>query len=54
MEAILGAGKEVTSSSDEVEHKLEREQFSQKCQEMHCLMREADGSMVLNARLLDT
>ena len=47
MEAILGAGKEVTSSSDEVEHKLEREQFSQKYQEMHRLVREADGSTVL-------
>ena len=33
--AILGAGKEVTSSSDEVEDKLERERFSQKYQEMH-------------------
>jgi len=29
LEAILGAGKEVTSSSDEAEDKLEREQFSQ-------------------------
>src|SRR5579864_6179880 len=33
LEAILGAGKEVTSSSDEEEDKLEREQFSQKYQE---------------------
>lgn len=47
LEAILGAGKEVTSSSDEVEDKLEREQFSQKYQEMHRLVREADGSTVL-------
>src|SRR5258708_33112626 len=47
LEAILGAGKEVTSSSDEVEHKLERERFSQKYQEMHRLVREADGSTVL-------
>ncbi len=47
LEAILGAGKEVTSSSDEVEHKLEREQFSQKYQEMQRLVREADGSTVL-------
>jgi hypothetical protein len=47
LEAILGAGKEVTSSSDEVEDKLERERFSQKYQEMHRLVREADGSTVL-------
>jgi hypothetical protein len=47
LEAILGAGKEVTSSSDEEEDKLEREQFSQKYQEMHRLVREPDGSTVL-------
>jgi hypothetical protein len=47
LEAILGAGREVTSSSDEVEDKLEREQFSKKYQEMHRLVREADGSTVL-------
>lgn len=47
LEAILGAGKEVTSSSDEVEDKLEREQFSKKYQEMHRLVREAHGSTVL-------
>ena len=47
LEAILGAGKEVTSSSDEVEDKLEREQFSQKYQEMHRLVREPAGSTVL-------
>jgi hypothetical protein len=47
LEAILGAGNEVTSSSDEVEDKLEREQFSQKYQEMHRLVRESDGSTVL-------
>ena len=47
LEAILGAGKEVTSSSDEVEDKLEREQFSQKYQEMHRLVRESDGTTVL-------
>ena len=45
--AILGAGKEVTSSSDEVEDKLEREQFSRKYEEMHRLVREPDGSTVL-------
>jgi len=47
LEAILGGGSEVTSSSDEVEDKLEREQFSKKYQEMHRLVVEADGSTVL-------
>jgi hypothetical protein len=47
LEAILGAGKEVTSSSDEVADKLEREQFSQKYQEMHRLVQEPDGTTVL-------
>src|ERR1700760_750221 len=40
LEAILGAGKEVTSSNDEVEDKLEREQFSRKYEEMHRLVQE--------------
>ena len=47
VEAILGGGKEVTSSSDELEDKLEHEQFSQKYQEMHRLVREPDGRTVL-------
>ena len=47
VERILGAGKEVTSSSDETEDKLERERFSQKYQEMHRLVREPDGTTVL-------
>ena len=47
LEAILGAGKEVSSSSDEEQDKLEREQFSQKYQEMHRLVREPDGNTVL-------
>jgi Protein of unknown function (DUF2950) len=47
LEAMLGAGREVTSSSDEVEDQLEREQFSKKYKEMHRLVREADGSTVL-------
>ena len=47
LEAILGAGKEVTSSNDDVEDKLERERFTQKYQEMHRLVQEADGSTVL-------
>jgi Protein of unknown function (DUF2950) len=37
----------VTSSGDEVNDKLEREQFTQKYQEMHRLVREADGNTIL-------
>ena len=47
LEAILGAGKEVTSSSDEEEDKLEREQFCQKYKEMHRLVQNPDGTTVL-------
>jgi hypothetical protein len=47
LEAILGAGKEVTSSSDEVQDKLEREKFCQKYREMRRLVREADATTVL-------
>jgi hypothetical protein len=47
LEAILGAGKEVTSSNDEVQDNLEREQFSQKYEEMHRLVREPDGRTLL-------
>src|SRR6202140_4038662 len=47
LERILGAHKEVTSSNDEIEDKLERERFSQKYQEMHRLVRELDGRTVL-------
>jgi hypothetical protein len=47
VERILGAGKEVTSSNDDAEDKLERERFSQKYQEMHRLVREPDGNTVL-------
>ena len=46
LEAILG-GKEVTSSNDDVEDKLEREQFAQKYQEMHRLVKEPDGNTIL-------
>src|ERR1700693_5507861 len=47
LQRILGCGKEVTSSGDKIEDKLERERFSQKYQEMHRLVREPDGSTVL-------
>jgi hypothetical protein len=47
VEAILGTGKEITSSSNEDEDKLERERFSQKYEEMHRLVKEADGTAIL-------
>ena len=47
LERILGADKEVTSSNDEIEDKLERERFNQKYQEMHRLVQEPDGRTVL-------
>jgi hypothetical protein len=46
LESILG-GKNISSSSDEIQDRLERERFTQKYQEMHRLVREADGSTVL-------
>lgn len=47
LEAILGAGKEVTSSDDDIQDKLERERFAQKYQEMHRLVQEPDGTTML-------
>jgi Protein of unknown function (DUF2950) len=47
LERVLGGGKEVTSSSDEMDDKLERERFSQKYQQMHRLVQEPDGSTAL-------
>jgi hypothetical protein len=47
IEAVLGCGNDVASSGDVVEDKLEREQFREKYQEMHRLVREADGKTVL-------
>jgi len=47
LQAILGAGKDVTSSSDEIEDKLERDGFVQKYQEMHRLVLEPDKTTVL-------
>jgi hypothetical protein len=43
----LGAGGELVSSEDQVEDRLDRERFAQKYQEMHRLVREARGGMVL-------
>jgi hypothetical protein len=47
LQAILGAGKEITSSSDEIEDKLERDGFVQKYQQMHRMVREPDNTTVL-------
>ena len=47
LEAILGAGKDIASSGDDLEDKLDREQFTKKYEEMHRLVQEADGSTVL-------
>jgi hypothetical protein len=47
LQGILGAGREVTSSSDEIEDKLERDGFVQKYQEMHRLVLEPDKTTVL-------
>lgn len=44
---ILGGRKELVSSDDEVTDKVEREQFVAKYQEMHRLVHELDGTMVL-------
>lgn len=44
---ILGGGKELVSSNDEIEDKTEREQFVGKYREMHRLVREPDGTSVL-------
>jgi Protein of unknown function (DUF2950) len=47
LEAILGVGKEVTSQGDEAADKQDRDQFIQKYQEMHRLVKEPDGTTVL-------
>ena len=47
LEAVLGAGEELTSCGDQSMDKLERERFAQKYQEMHRLVREPDGTTVL-------
>jgi hypothetical protein len=44
---ILGGQKELISSGDEQEDKFERKRFAEKYQEMHRLVRQADGSKVL-------
>lgn len=44
---ILGGRKELASSGDELEDKVERKQFAAKYQQMHRLVRQADRSIVL-------
>ena len=44
---ILGAGNELVSSDDEAQDKLDRERFARKYQEMHRLVRETHGDMLL-------
>jgi prepilin-type processing-associated H-X9-DG protein len=44
---ILGGNKELVSSGDEAEDKLDREQFVQKYEQMHRLVRASDGNTLL-------
>jgi hypothetical protein len=44
---ILAGGKEIVSSGDEAEDKIDREQFAQKYRQMHRLVRESDGTTLL-------
>jgi hypothetical protein len=44
---ILGGSKQLVSSSDEAEDKLDRQQFVQKYQQMHRLVRGSDGTTLL-------
>ena len=44
---VLAGGKELVSSGDEAEDKIDREQFAQKYRQMHRLVRESDGTTLL-------
>jgi hypothetical protein len=44
---ILGGDKELVSAGDEAEDKIDREQFAQKYQQMHRLVRQPDGTTLL-------
>jgi hypothetical protein len=44
---ILGGPRELASSGDELQDKLDSKLFGQKYREMHRLVREADGSVIL-------
>ena len=45
---ILGGKKDLATSGDELADKAERKQFAAKYAEMHRLVRQTDGSVVLN------
>jgi hypothetical protein len=47
VQAILGAGQELTSSGDDAADKLERERFAEKYLEMHRLVHEPGGLTIL-------
>ena len=44
---ILGGNKELVSSGNEADDKLDRKQFVQKYEQMHRLVRASDGTMLL-------
>ena len=44
---ILGGNKELVSSGDEAQDKLDREEFVQKYKQMHRLVRQSDGTTLL-------
>ena len=44
---ILAGGKELVSSGDEAEDKIDRQQFVRKYQQMHRLVRESDGTTLV-------
>jgi hypothetical protein len=48
LHAILGAGPELTSSGSDPDDKINRDRFVKKYQEMHRLVREADGLTFLH------
>jgi hypothetical protein len=48
LRTILGAGPELTSSGSDTDDKLNRERFVHKYEEMHRLVREADGTTFLH------
>jgi hypothetical protein len=48
LDAILGAGPEVTSSGSDPDDTINRQRFVQKYEEMHRLVREADGTVILH------
>jgi hypothetical protein len=44
---VLAGGKELVSSGDEAEDKIDRQQFARKYQQMHRLVRQSDGTTLL-------